>query len=141
MIAEPETAEAPLRSYACRIRGSDHETTVHARSPGAAKWTFLFHLDGFEFTDVRVRVLGPPVTTDRIERNAKRRGVPFVRAGMRVRVGDEWGVIVNSNSSANWDVLFDKSSRFSERVMNCHPHSQIAYFDESGELIKEFPEP
>ena len=129
----------PLRSWACRLAGSKHETTVLARSPGDAKARFYHHLDGdFPYLDIRVRCDGPPMTTVQIRRNAEYRGVPFVRAGMPVEVDGQRGVIVGVNSSANWDVLFDQDSRWGNQVVNCHPTWEIVYFDDDGTVIKDF---
>jgi hypothetical protein len=131
---------AALRAYACRLRGSEHETIYHDRSPGKAKRRFFVDLDMqcIEYTDIRVRVAGEPQTTDGIRRTAEYRGVPFVRAGMRVQVDGDWGVIVGHNDSANWDVLFDDDSRYKGQVLNCHPMWEIAYYDNSGEIIRDF---
>jgi len=71
-------------------------------------------------------------------RNARYRGVPFVRAGMAVEVDGQRGVIVGVNSSANWDVLFDAESKWGNEVLNCHPNWEIAYLDEHGQVIKDF---
>lgn len=132
--------EKQLRAYGVRIRGWNHETTIHAYSAGKAKRYYFtgLDLDGVEFTDLRARVLGPPRTTDGITRTAKYRGVEFVRAGMRVQIGDDWGVIVSHNSSLNWDVLFDDDSRYPGQTHNCHPHWEIAYYDEDGNCIKDY---
>jgi hypothetical protein len=71
---------------------------------------------------------------------AKYRCIPFARVGMRVRVGDEMGTIVGHNSSSNLDVLFDLGSRYPGEVLNCHPHSQVTYFDEDGAEIENLLE-
>lgn len=125
----------PVRAYGCRLRDSKHETIVHERSAGKAKYQFLFMLDMCDvtFTDIRCRAIGPPVTTDRIHRIAVRRGVPFVVAGMRVQVCNDFGTIVDANDSANWQVLFDDG-----RVMNCHPTYEIVYFAADGTIIHDF---
>lgn len=129
-----------LRSFACRTRWSDHETLINARSPGKAKSEFLRSLDcdWVNFVDVHVRLYGEMFTSPELRRVADYRGVAFVCAGMRVKVGNDFGVIVGANSSANLDVLFDADGRYGEEVMNCHPHSQITYFDNHGEIIKAF---
>lgn len=127
-----------LQSYACRIRGSDHETVVNHTSPGRAKRQFVLDLDldGVAFTDVRVRRLGPPTTTDGIKRVAEYRGVPFAKAGMLVVVGGDRGRIVGHNSSANFDVLFE-DGEWAGQTLNCHPLSEIVYLTDTGEVLAD----
>ena len=133
------TIQKPLRGFACRLSFCDQETIVHARSRGDAKARFYRHLDmDFKYTDIRCRCVGEPVTTRDIARTAVYRGVPFVKAGMAVIVDGASGVIVGCNSSANWDVLFDEGTRFPCLVLNCHPTWEIAYLDESGDVIRDF---
>jgi hypothetical protein len=92
------------------------------------------------FIDIRVRVLGSPVTTDDIKSVAEHRGVPFATAGMRVLVGQSSGRIVGGNSSMNFDVLFDDGPYKGERL-NCHPRWEMAYFDDDGNVLADFREP
>lgn len=114
-----------LFAFACRLRGSEHETTYNARTAAAAK--YQFHLDirdpcpDAKWTDIRVRKVGGPHTSAGFMRTATYRGMPDVRCGQRVRVGDANGVIVGHNSSANFDVLFDADSRYGAQVLNVHP--------------------
>lgn len=128
-----------VRAFACRLRGEEHETTVYAYTPGKAKRMFLDTIrdccPDLPYTDIRVRCLGGFVTTDHFRRTAANRGVPFARIGMRVRVGDASGVIVGNNASANFDVLFDEDSRYKGETLNCHPQSEITYFDDEGSEI------
>ncbi len=128
-----------MHAYAYRLRGHDHETIINSASPGRAKREFLLDLDidGIRFTDIRIRCLGPAVTTDGIRRVAEHRGVPFVRAGMLVEVGGERGRIVGHNSSANFDVLFE-TGRWAGQVLNCHPLSEIVYLDDAGQVLADF---
>jgi len=129
----------PLRAFACRIAGSDHETTIHARSAGDAKARFLRSLDiDFQFISIRCRCAGEPVTTPDIRRTAEYRGVPFAKAGMRLFDVGKAGVIVGHNSSANWDVLFDDGTKWAGQVVNCHPNWEIAYFDDAGNVLRDF---
>ncbi|MFM9966763.1 MAG: hypothetical protein ACKV2Q_36790 [Planctomycetaceae bacterium] len=92
----------------------------------------------FEYTSIRCRCAGDPVTTPDIRRTAEYRGVPFVTAGMRVMVDGMFGVIVGNNSSANWDVMFDAGTKWAGQVLNCHPLWEIAYFGDDGEVIRDF---
>ena len=125
-----------VSSFACRIKGDSHETTVHALTPGQAKSEYFRNvadvLPDLRFTDVRCRRLGGPIHSDNFLRTAKYRGVPFARIGMRVLVGGEQGVIVGHNSSANFDVLFARGTRYADQVLNCHPRSEVRYFAAAG---------
>ncbi len=127
-----------LQSYACRIVGDNHETIVHHRTPGKAKREYHSLISDccpdLQFTDIRVRRLGGPVTPDGFRRTADYRGVPFARVGMQVSVGGQSGVIVGNNCSGNFDVLFD--SRYGGEILNCHPNHEIVYFDDDGTEIQ-----
>jgi hypothetical protein len=129
-----------VSAYACRLRGSEHETVINSTSPGRAKREFLLDLDmgGVEYTDIRVRRVGGPVTTDGIKRVAEHRGVPFAKAGMRVIVSGEPGRIVGHNSSGNFDVLFDEGSKWAGNVINSHPNWEIVYLDDDGTVLADF---
>lgn len=115
-----------VRAYAVRVRGRDNETIINARSPGQAKREFFLDLDGclpdLKFTDLRCRVHGAPYTSQDFTRNAVYRGMPALRCGDRVRVGDAIGVVVGHNASANLDVLFnDESPKYAGLRLNVHP--------------------
>ena len=64
------------------------------------------------------------------------RGLPFVKRGMRVEntYNGKKGKITGGNSSGNIQVKFD-GNKYSQ---NCHPTYMMKYFDEEGNLIKEF---
>jgi hypothetical protein len=34
--------------------------------------------------------------------------------------------------------MFDSDSRYRGNVLNCHPHSDIAYYDDDGQVIRDF---
>lgn len=114
----------------------DHETVVHARSAGAAKYQHWIDVreawEDIPFTAMRVRRVREYVEPRGFRECVERRGVPFVRIGMRVRFDDgREGTIVGHNDSANLNVLMDGE----DAVSNCHPHWQITYLDERGESI------
>ena len=98
---------------------------INARTAGKAKREY--HLDlseswDIEFTELRVRKIGDCHSSDRFIENAKYRGVPGVRCGARVIVGNGRGVIVGHNSSANFNVLFDEDSpEYPGETLNVHP--------------------
>ena len=131
-----------VQSYACRLKGIDHETTITAKSAGKAKAAYRSQLldvfDRVEFRDIRVRSLGGPVTSDEFRRNAEYRGVPFAKVGMRVRVGEAMGTIIGHDSSANWRVLFDEDTRYQGGTLSCHPRWEITYYGNGGEVLADF---
>ncbi len=128
-----------LRAYAVSVCGDGRETIINSRSRGSAKADFLRRLDmDLEYTALRCRVAGPVATSSDLRRTAEYRGVPFVRAGMRVVVKNERGVIVGGNSSSNFDVLFDDDSKYAGNTLNCHPCWEIAYFDSDGNVLADF---
>jgi len=115
---------APLFAFAVRVAGDDSgvEAIVHHRTASQAKGEHWRSIRDFaRFTDMRVRKVGPPQTSSAFTRTAIYRGMPDLRCGDRVRVGDAEGFVVGSNESANFDVLFDDDSIYPGMVLNCHP--------------------
>ena len=116
--------------------------TITAASPPKAKYlTYLDLGDIYEsFADflsdvesVRKVCDCAPTPTDMFERAKEMRDVPFVRIGMQVMVGSRLGRIVGGNDSANFDVQFEDGT-----VANCHPLSNISYFNRQNELIRAY---
>ena len=103
----------------------DHPYSVNARTSGQAKMEYLRMLDRcfeVDFTRLRVRKIGDPRTSEEFLRNAQYRGIPKLKCGDRVKVGDGVGVVVGHNSSANFDVLFDpESPKYPGLRLNVHP--------------------
>lgn len=128
-----------MQAFACRLRGSDHETILNRATAGQAKADYFRDVSeiGCRYTDIRVRRLGGPVTTADLVRTATYRGVPFVRAGMRVKVGDDFGRIVGHNDSANFNVLFE-TGKWAGQTLNCHPNWMMTYFDDEGTVLASF---
>ena len=128
-----------LQAFACRCKGDPHETTINTTSAGKAKSEYFTRLldcsPDYKFTDIRIRRLGSPVSSDGFRRNAIYRGIPFAYVGMRVKVGEDSGRIVGHNSSANLNVLFD-DGRHKGLVLNCHPNWMMTYFDADGGEIR-----
>ena len=118
-----------LSAYEVSVVGqSDWKQIVNARSAGKAKVVYFSDLreswPSIPFIALRVRCLGGPHTSDEFRRVADYRGLPAVRCGQLVRVGDATGVIVGHNGSANFDVLFDNNvGPYSGQVLNVHPAS------------------
>lgn len=124
-MTTPETA--PVFAFEVSVTGTDWKQIVNARTRGKAKAEYHRQvLDAWPdvpFTKMRCRKIGPPHSSERFLHNARYRGMPDVRCGQRVSVGDESGVIVGHNDSANFDVLFDAGSKYGETVLNVHPES------------------
>ncbi len=130
-----------LRAYECNVRGKDWQHTIHATTAGKAKAEYWRGVreswPDLPFTLVTCCVSGPPVTSDAFRRTAEYRGLPFAHVGMRVEVEGQPGVIVGSNDSANFDVLFMAGPHKGQKG-NCHPHYQMKYFGENGEVLADF---
>lgn len=129
-----------IQAFECRIRGWDSGTVLNRETSGQAKADYFRNIAsevGAKYTDIRVRRLGGPVTTEGITRTAKYRGVPFARAGMRVKVENDYGRIVSHNDSANWDILFE-TGRWKGETLNCHPNWMMTYFDDDGTVLASF---
>lgn len=125
-----------VQSYACSVDGFEHTTVVTARSRGQAKSLFWRNnidcMPDLPYTAIRCRSMGSPVTSDAFRRNAQYRRIPFARVGMRIKVGSKMGTIIDNNSSANLDVLFDDG-----QVLNCHPHHMITYYEGNRVLARD----
>ena len=61
------------------------------------------------------------------------RKVPFAKIGMRVKCGDRYGYIFGQNYCANFEIFFDDDG-----FGNCHPTWKMTYFDDEGNVIKNF---
>lgn len=115
-----------LSSFACRVAWAPEwgETIYNRVTAGQAKHDHFRHVhdawDNTKFTDIRVRKIGAPHTSQQFVRNAQYRGMPGVRCGDRVMVGDSAGTIAGHNSSANFNVLFH-SGKYAGLTLNVHP--------------------
>lgn len=130
-----------LRAYECQIIGADWTSVVHSTTRGKARYQYWLHarepFPDLKITQIRVRSVGPPQTSDAFLRTAEYRGVPFARIGMQVEVGGDRGVITEKNSSANFNVLFEAGPHAGVEL-NCHPNWMIRYFAADGSVIAEF---
>ncbi|WP_000261172.1 MFS transporter [Bacillus cereus] len=61
------------------------------------------------------------------------RNLHFAYMGMRVNVADMWGTIVG-NWKTNLFVLFDGEIE----KHNCHPYWEIAYYDDEGNVVRNY---
>lgn len=108
------------------VAGTDWHKTINARNAGKAKYDYFLDVTDawadIPYTRMRARKLGLPESTERAIRVAKYRNRPELKCGIRVRAEGGIGVIVDGNSSANFDVLFDDDSpRYAGERLNCHP--------------------
>jgi len=115
-------------SFEVSVVGTDWSRVINAHSRGKAKYEYWWDAQDWypnlSFTALRCRKLGAAQTPDGFKRTAAYRGMPDVRCGQRVQVGDGLGVIVGHNSSANFDVLFDEDSpEYAGLKLNVHPAS------------------
>lgn len=112
--ARREARSAPplcsaLFAWEVSVKGTDWTKIVNARTSGQAKRDY--HLDvrdawpDVPYTAMRCRKIGAPHTSERFKHNARYRGMPDVKCGQRVKVGEARGVIVGHNDSANASVL------------------------------------
>lgn len=142
---------AEVRAYEVGLK-DDHEgkyaSVVYALSAGKAKYERLLSIwdawgkDGtwngnsISFAILTCRAVGEfqPLS---LHRTATYRGLEFVRAGMAVEVGGSRGVVVGSNSSANFDVTFTEGKHKGE-TLSCHPRWQTRYFDDAGRVVADF---
>jgi hypothetical protein len=122
-----------VRAFECSVVDTDWKAVINERTASRAKAKYFRHVreawPSIPFTAFRVRVLGRPVTSEDFERVATYRGVDF-RCGDRVRVGQDGGVIVGHNGSANFDVLFDAGTRYPDQRRDSHftPPSNVRKF-------------
>lgn len=114
-----------LFSFEVSVKGTDWTRIVNARTSGQAKSDYHRDLSDpwpdIPFTALRCRKIGAPHTSKQFVRNAEYRGLPNVKCGQRVKVGNEFGVIVGHNSSANFNVMFDNDSKYRGKTLNRHP--------------------
>ncbi len=115
-------------AFACRVVWAPEwgETIYNRHTAGQAKAEHFHQVrdswSNTKYTDIRVRKVGAPVSSEQFISNAKYRGLPDVRCGQRVNVRSVGlGTIVGHNSSANFDVLFDRDSKHPGMTLNCHP--------------------
>jgi hypothetical protein len=121
-LAAEELSMDEVFAFGCRVVWAPEwgETIYNTVSAGRAKREHWLNVSepwpDTKFTDIRVRKIGAPHTSEGFKHNAEYRGMPDVRCGDRVKVGDRTGTIVGHNSSANFDVLFDDGP-----TVNVHP--------------------
>lgn len=111
-------------TFRVTVVGTDWHQDINSTTPGQAKMRYYHDLrdswQSIPFTALRVRKIGRASSSDEFLRVARYRGLPEARCGSQVKVGDEIGIIVGHNSSANFDVLFE-SGRYRGQVLNVHP--------------------
>ena len=125
--------QGELKKYECSLDG-ENWWSVNSTSYGQAKMSYYRMIDmDIKYTSIKCRCSGSPYTSEDFKRNAKYRGIEFAYCGMVVKVGNNKGVIMCHNSSANLDILFPNGI-----IYNCHPNWDITYYDSNGEIIKSF---
>ena len=128
-----------LRCYAVSL-DKEHWCYYNALSKGQAKMNYIRQFDfDIKYTSVKCKLYGNghPYTSEDFVRMANYRQIPFAYCGMAVKVGDWNGFIAGHNCSSNLDVLF-VDGKYKGFTLNCHPQSEITYFDKKGNVIKSF---
>ncbi len=117
-----------VQAFEVSVVGTNWTKIINARTAGKAKYQYWLDVrdawPDVPITAMRARKYnqGHPYTSPQFEHNARYRGLPDVKCGQRVRVGDAVGVIVGHNSSANFDVLFDDDApKYAGQKLNVHP--------------------
>lgn len=114
-----------VSAFECRIRGLGGTFIVNAPSRGSAKSEAFLGIrslrDDIRFIDVSVRKVGPAVSSQAFLRTVGYRGIPHVRCGDQVMVGEDVGVIVGHNDSANLEVIFYRGGVLKGASLNVHP--------------------
>lgn len=141
----PEAGDAVTRMPAGRevfafevsVKGTDWAQIINARTAARAKSEY--HRDVIDawpdvpFTAIRCRKVGAPRSSSQFVRNAIYRGLPDVRCGHRVRVGESFGAIVGHDSSALFEVLFDADApRYAGLKLSVHPSEMIVQVPETS---------
>jgi hypothetical protein len=118
-----------VSAFEVSVKGTTWSAIVNASSPGKAKGSYHREVcdawPDVPYTAMRCRKMGGPHSSEQFLNNARYRGMPGVRCGQRVLVGEERGVIVGHNASANFDVLFDADSKYRGQTLNVHPESIV----------------
>lgn len=131
-----------FRTYECSVKGEEWSRQIVAETASKARYEYLMDLreswPDVQFKHITVRSCGaqPPRTSERLLRVADNCGLPFVRAGMRVEVDGQPGIIVDGNDSSNFDVMFTDGPQKGQ-VGNCHPWWRMKYFDREGNVVRE----
>jgi len=73
-----------------------------------------------------------------IEEMTRQWDMDWVRIGQMVEVSGDIGTIKNLNAVGNLDVVFANQSKFGTHAHNCHPTSDIKYFDVDGTVTHDY---
>jgi hypothetical protein len=123
---EKQPVPARVRAFEVSIAGRDWHETINETNPGRAKQEYHSRLldawPDLKFTDLRVRLVGAPKTSEAFLRNAAYRGLPDARCGDRVKVGEATGTIVGHDAASRFEVLFDAASpKYAGLRLSVHP--------------------
>lgn len=117
-------------SFEVSVTGTDWTKVINAHTAGKAKYEYWRDVTdpwpGVPFTAMRARKIGKPQSSEQFHLTATYRGFPTIHCGQRVMVGKGTGVIVGSNSAANFDILFDLDSLlFPGARLSVHPSEVV----------------
>lgn len=118
-------------SFEVWVHGSEWPPVVVThRTAGKAKYQLWLGVTDcypdVPITAMRARKLKDLQTSDRLRSVARYRGLPSIQAGQRIQAGELRGVIVDGNSSANFNVLLDDDCpKWPGQVLNIHPQEIV----------------
>ncbi len=73
-----------------------------------------------------------------IEEMTKNWDMGWARIGQMVEVSGDIGTIKNMNRAGNLDVVFANQVKYGTKPHNCHPTSDIKYYDEDGFVMHDY---
>jgi hypothetical protein len=115
-----------VKSYKVWIEKRDdiNYSILNGISEGYVKSKFYKNLKDFlkiKFTDVRVKLLGAPYSSEGFLKNAKYRNLPNLRCGDLVDVNGNLGYVIGYGSSALIEIIFEKYQNKKNVTLFVHP--------------------
>lgn len=112
----------------------EYPRVVNAITPGKAKSAYLSIVrepwPDLKFTQIKCRKIGEPYTDEEFLQFAQRRGLEFVRCGMKVEIDGRKAIITGKCGAYFRAYFFDTKCEG-----NFHPTWEVKYFDAKGKLI------
>lgn len=129
-----------VSAYECWIAMyPEHKRIVNAHSRGSAKAEYFREvrepLPDIQFTEMRCRKVGKPQKDSMFAHVASLRGCEFAYCGMKVKVGDNFGIIVGAGGGgAYFKILFTTGEYIGQSVY-CHPLWKMTYYDNQDNIV------
>lgn len=129
--------ESNIQAWEVSVSGQDWKVVVNATSRGKAKAEYhrqvLDAWPGVPFTAMRASAVGRPRSSRQFILCAEYRGLPNLRCGDKVKVGQATGTVVGHNASSNFEVLFDADSKeYAGQRLSVHPESMQVIAEQKG---------